>query len=196
MKCKYASAVLMTLLLASSAFGQQTSVDYDHKADFSQYNTYAWAQGHPVQDPFNHQRIVAAIDAQLAAKGWTRVESGQKPDALVLYRAAATERKQANVWGTGYGPAWRLGGGSARVDVDTIQVGQLVVDIMDAATQKLMWRGRASDTFSDKPEKNEKKINKAAEKLFKKFPPAKDYLHRLRQRGVNSGEQKLQAGRD
>ncbi|HSA91579.1 MAG TPA: DUF4136 domain-containing protein [Terriglobales bacterium] len=174
MQRKRTIAVLMTLLLAGAAFGQQTSVDYDHKADFSRYKTYAWAQGHPVQDPFNHQRIVTAIDAQLAAKGWKRIEPGQKPDAIVLYRAAAAERKQANVWGTGYGPAWRLGGGSARVDVDTIQVGQLVVDIMDAASRKLIWRGRASDTLSDKPEKNEKKINKAAEKLFKKFPPAEN----------------------
>jgi hypothetical protein len=30
-----------------------------------------------------------------------------------------------------------------------------------------------TDTVSDKPEKNEKKINKGAEKLFKNFPPAK-----------------------
>ena len=172
MKRNYAMTLLLTLLAASTAAAQQTSVDYDRNADFSRYKTYAWAQGRPVQDPFNHQRIVAAIDAQLAAQGWKPVEPGQKPDALVLYRAAATERKQANVWGAGYGPAWRLGGGTARVDVDTIQVGQLVVDIMDAATQKLLWRGRASDTLSDQPEKNEKKINKAAEKLFKKFPPA------------------------
>jgi hypothetical protein len=37
----------------------------------------------------------------------------------------------------------------------------------------LVWRGTASDTVSDKPEKNEKKIQKAAEKMFKKYPPSK-----------------------
>jgi len=162
---------LVTMLVTGTAVAQQTSVDYDHATDFSKYKTYAWAKGRPVPDPFNHQRIVEAIDAQLAAKGWTRVERSQNPDAFVLYRAAATEQKQARVWGTGYGPGWRLGPGTAQVDVDTIQIGQLVVDILDAASEKLIWRGRASDTGSDKPEKNEKKINKAAEKLFKKFPP-------------------------
>lgn len=172
MKSKGAVAVMAVLVLTGIAAAQQTSVDYDRATDFSKYKTYAWAEGRSVQDPFNHQRIVQAIDAQLTTKAWTRVERNQGPDAIVLYRAGAIEQKQARVWGTGYGPAWRFGGGTAQVDLNTIQVGQLVVDILDAQTQKLVWRGRASDTVSDKPEKNEKKINKAAEKLFKKFPPS------------------------
>jgi len=174
MKSKYAVAVLLVLLVTGAAVAQQTSVDYDRDADFSKYKKYAWAEGLPAQDPFNHKRIVEAIDAQLAAKGWTRVEASQNPDALVLYRGARTEQKQARVWGSGAGPGWRLAGGTAQVDLNTIQIGQLVVDIRDAATQKLIWRGRASDTRSDKPEKNEKKINKAAEKLFKNFPPTEN----------------------
>ena len=169
MKSKYAVAVMLVLLVSGSAVAQQTSVDYDRNADFSKYKKYAWVEGRSAQDPFNHQRVVDAIDTQLAAKGWTRVESSQNPDAIVLYRGAMTEQKQARVWGTG---GWRLAGGTAQVDLNTIEIGQLVVDIRDAASQKLIWRGRASDTRSDKPEKNEKKINKAAEKLFKNFPPA------------------------
>lgn len=172
MKSKYAIAVMAVLLVTGAAVAQQTSVDYDRSVDFSRYKTYAWASGKAAQDPFNHQRIVRAIDAQLAAQGWIRVEAGQNPDAVVLYHGAMTEQKQARVWGSGYGPGWRFGGGTAQVDLNTIEVGQLVVDIRDAASEKLIWRGRASDTRSDKPEKNEKKINKAAEKLFKNFPPA------------------------
>jgi hypothetical protein len=33
-----------------------------------------------------------------------------------------------------------------------------------------MGRRSAEDTLSDKPEKNEKKLNKALEKLFDKYP--------------------------
>ena len=43
--------------------------------------------------------------------------------------------------------------------------------IWSAAEKSLMWRGTSTDTLSDKPEKNEKKINKGMEKLFKDFPP-------------------------
>jgi hypothetical protein len=34
-----------------------------------------------------------------------------------------------------------------------------------------VFRGVASDTLSDKPEKNTKKINKSAQKMFYKYPP-------------------------
>ena len=174
MKPKNVAALLVALLLLSaSALAQKVSVDYDRSADFTKYKTYAWAEGTPAKDPLMHERIVAAVEAQLNAKGWTRVDPNQNPDAYVLYQAAVTEQKEAQVWGTGYGAGWRRAGGMAQIDVNTILIGQLVVDIGDAASQKLVWRGRASDTLSDKPEKNEKKIKKAAEKMFKKFPPEK-----------------------
>ena len=47
----------------------------------------------------------------------------------------------------------------------------LVVDIFDAKSKQLMFRGQASDEISDKPEKNVKKVQKAADKMFKDFPP-------------------------
>jgi hypothetical protein len=50
-------------------------------------------------------------------------------------------------------------------------VGTLVVDIFDAKTKALVFRGTASDEISDKPEKNIKKVEKASAKMFKDFPP-------------------------
>jgi hypothetical protein len=49
----------------------------------------------------------------------------------------------------------------------------LVIDIWDARTKQLLWRGTATDTVSENPEKNEKNLKKAMEKLFRKYPPAK-----------------------
>jgi hypothetical protein len=46
-----------------------------------------------------------------------------------------------------------------------------VVDLVDAKAHNLVWRGTACDTVGDNPEKNTKKIEKAAEKMFKKYPP-------------------------
>jgi hypothetical protein len=47
----------------------------------------------------------------------------------------------------------------------------LVVDIYDAKTQPLIWRGSAEDTLSDKEAKNEKSLDKGVAKMFKGFPP-------------------------
>jgi hypothetical protein len=46
-----------------------------------------------------------------------------------------------------------------------------MVDIFDSSTQKLIWRGLASDTLSGKPDKDEKKMDKAVSEMFKNFPP-------------------------
>ena len=45
------------------------------------------------------------------------------------------------------------------------------MDIFDAKTKALVYRGTASDEISNKPEKNAKKLAKASDKLFKDFPP-------------------------
>ncbi|MEE9264899.1 MAG: DUF4136 domain-containing protein [Vicinamibacteria bacterium] len=50
-------------------------------------------------------------------------------------------------------------------------MGTLVVDIWDASTKKLVWRGTASKTLSDDPSKSTKNINEAMAKIFKEYPP-------------------------
>jgi hypothetical protein len=75
-------------------------------------------------------------------------------------------------WG-GYGyRGWGgMGMGSATTTESEYQVGTLVVDIFNANSKQLVFRGAASDEISDKPEKNVKKVEKAAAKMFKDFPP-------------------------
>ena len=52
-----------------------------------------------------------------------------------------------------------------------IPVGGLTVDMLDPTAKQLVWRGTASGTLSDKPEKNAQKITKAMQKIFDKYPP-------------------------
>jgi len=49
-------------------------------------------------------------------------------------------------------------------------VGTLVVDMLDANTKNLIWRGVASDTLSNNNDKNTKKLDKDVEKMFQHFP--------------------------
>ena len=55
----------------------------------------------------------------------------------------------------------------------TYPVGTVVVDLFDAGTKQMVWRGVARDVLADQPEKNTKKLHKAVEKMFEKFPPKK-----------------------
>jgi len=56
--------------------------------------------------------------------------------------------------------------------VNEYLVGTLVVDMFDAKSKSLVFRGTAADELSDKPEKNAKKLEKASTKMFKEFPPS------------------------
>jgi hypothetical protein len=170
-------AVLVSLLcfaVVVSAWGQKVNVDFDKEADFASFKTYTWAKGTPAKNPLMDQRITDGIDKQLAAKGLQNLEASANPDVVVLYHAAVGTETQLNTMNTGgyrWGYRWGGGMGTSTTTVEKIPIGQLTVDIGDAKTKKLLWMGNASDTLSDKPEKNEKKINSALEKMFKKFPP-------------------------
>ena len=67
------------MLMARSAAAQDVNYDYDRRANFSAYRTYAWVGGTTQADDLIHARIVAAVDRQLAAKGLTRVDTPGPP---------------------------------------------------------------------------------------------------------------------
>jgi hypothetical protein len=166
----------LALLFVSTAQAQKVNTDYDKTANFSIYHTYAWAKGTPVPNPLMDERVINNVDSQLAAKGLSKVADPEKADMLVSYHAALGHETQLNTtdmggWG-GWGGYRGYGGmGMSTTTVNNIPVGQLIVLLGDAKTHKVIWRGTASDTLSDKPEKNAKKIEKATAKMFKKFPP-------------------------
>jgi len=170
-------AFLVVLAAAAPAAAVSVSVDHDAQADFARYHTYSLSAGTPAANPLNQKRIDAALEAQLAAKGLTK--AAEDADVRVVTHVASEKSTQVRVdtFGYGYYPGYRWYRGPAHVDTtvqtyDIVQ-GTLVVDMVDAATNQLVWRGTATDTVSPtiKPEKVEKLIQKAVEKLFRKYPP-------------------------
>lgn len=163
----------MLATLASTASAQDVTYDYDKSADFARFKTYAWVDGHNLPDQLNHQRIVEAVDRQLAGKGLRRVEADAKPDVLVAYHALFDRNVEIHGFSSGWA-GYRFGAhrsGSARVE--EILVGTLAVDVVDARSRTIVWRGMATKDVdvNAKPEKREKNLNKAAEKLFRNYPP-------------------------
>jgi hypothetical protein len=162
-------SIAMFIFLATASFAQQVKTDYDRNINFSQYKTYSWEKV-KTQDPLWVDRIKSAVDADLTAKGWTQVPSDGNI-SLVAMEATKNE-KTLNTFYNGFGGGWRWGGfGNATTTVDTYKVGTLVLDMFDTQTKKLVWRGSASDTLSDKTDKNIKNLNKGVQKMLKHFPP-------------------------
>lgn len=164
-------ALLLSLFAAPAAFAQDISYDYDKSFDFSKAKSYAWVDGTILKDELNHKRIVGAVDTQLAAKGLTKAAAGATPDVVVAYHASFDKDLRINGFSSGWG-GYRFGATrSGSATVDDVLIGTIVVDVMK--DKAIVWRGTASKEVDVKasPEKREKNINKAAEKLFKNYPP-------------------------
>lgn len=167
---------MVPLLLAGCASGPTVHTDYDPAATFAQYRTYAWRQEPPVSNPLVRQRIVAAIDAQLQAKGWSRGPETTADVALVGNVATREEQTLDTFydgpdWG-GWG--WRgvSGyGGYRTTHVYTYTVGTLVLDMFDTRTKQAVWRATAEGTVPSTPAKVNAAVQTAVDRMFAKFPP-------------------------
>src|SRR5580658_4069789 len=151
-------AFLMVLL--GSAFGQHIQTDFDHQANFSQYKTYSWQEIKPANSLWD-SRIKNAVDAQLSAKGWTQVDNGGDV-AIVAIKMTTTQRTLQTYYDNF--------GDSTTTEQD-YKDGTLVVDLFDAKSKQLIWRGSAEGTLSDSAAKNEKNLDRGVAKMFKEFPP-------------------------
>ncbi len=154
-----------------AAFAANVHTDYDHKADFSRYHTYSWLRVHP-GDSLWTDRIRADVDNQLAAKGWTRVDSGA--DVIVAAFGKLTEQDTLQTFYNGSpGWGWMGWGGAGTVTTQVIpeRIGNLTVDVFDGQTRRLIWRGTSSGTLSSKPEQNDRKLEQAVAEMFDRFPP-------------------------
>ena len=57
-----------------------------------------------------------------------------------------------------------------------IVVGTLVVDLIDASTRSIVWRGMTSSDLNPaaSAERRDKNVTKAVAKMFKAYPPGSD----------------------
>ena len=178
MKFLYRIAATTALAAATltPAFGQRVQTDFDHKKDFSQYKTYSWQEIKPANSLWD-ARIKSAVDSQLKTKGWTPVDSGGDV-AIVAVKMTKTQKRLDTFYdGFGGGWGWRRFGGfddgfgdSTTVENDYKQ-GTLVIDLYDAKSKQLIWRGSAEDTLSDNASTNKKNLDKGVVKMFRTFPP-------------------------
>jgi hypothetical protein len=173
--------ILPLSLMAISGFAQDVRYNFAPGQDFSRYKTFQWVQikGADQLNELADQQLKSAVEAELAKKGLVKA-TGDTVDLLIGYQVALGQEKQFTTLdsGWGYGPGWRGGwyggaGGFSTTTSETIQTGQVDLDMYDAAQKKLVWRGTVSKTLDTKakPDKRQKNLTKAMAKLLKNYPP-------------------------
>lgn len=165
MKMKFA---LCGIMLASAfAVGQQVSVNYNHSQSFAQYHTYAWGSNNAnqIQNSILAQVAQQDIESAMTAKGFQKVQESQKPDIILTANGGMRQQTSYSAWGMR-----GIGGGMGSITPEQNVEATLIIDLYDAKSQSLVWRGIAQDTLSNNGDKNQKIVQSAISKMFKQWP--------------------------
>jgi hypothetical protein len=167
MKIKFALCAMIVCVASAAAVGQQVSVNYNHNDSFSQFHTYAWAanNANQIQNSILAQVAQQDIDTAMQGKGFSKVQESQKPDLILTANGGMKQQTSYSAWGMR-----GIGGGMGGITPQQNVEGTLIVDLYNANTQSLVWRGIAQDTLSNNGNKNQQMVQNAINKMFKQWP--------------------------
>jgi hypothetical protein len=163
----------------------KTSTQWDPKAPYDTYKTYAWLATAPgaeqaaaIRDPTARALVVSAVDREMARRGFVRLSPEQNPDFFVSVIGWGKDRVDITNYGYSYMGAYAYGPwgptpvATPVTEVNQYTEGTLIIDFVDANTKKLFWRGTASNTVTS-PAQLEGVVDEAVRKLIDEYPPKK-----------------------
>jgi hypothetical protein len=169
----FAAAGLIGVLATTACATMQVNSYLGVGEDITRYRTYHWAPPDPVStgDPrldnneFFRDRIQSAVDRRLGERGFAKTAAAT-PDLVVHYHASVTQEVNAN-----------------GLDAPTItcencepyvyDAGTIVVDLVDARTNRLVWRGWAEGSIDgaiDNQAYLERQIDESVAKIIERLP--------------------------
>ena len=164
------------------AQAQKINVACDKQVNFSQFKTFAWAPHGAVAHPMLAANVVGAIEQELQARGLRKVEISENPGLIIQVYGSIDQ--DSTLYSND--PLYMATGGIPPFDPSfsgpmltgqygnttvTIHKGQLVVDLIDAANKKLVWRGMSRQNLAaHNPNKLVSQVNTAIAKMFKQYP--------------------------
>lgn len=186
---------IVSLGLAACASNFEASYDSDPAQDFSGYQTFGWISEHPmvmsggdrVPNPLLEPKIMAALEAGLVARGYTRLDDPEKADFAVSFTVGSREELRVDSYPSTYGaygmggyPGWGgpyygygYGVGMAtETRVRQTTKGMLGLDVFDVAKRQPVYHSVATKTISDSDRKDlDATIQAAVDAVLTAFPP-------------------------
>ena len=153
----------LSAVIAASATAQSLTPNYGVKVeaekgvDFARFTTYTWTQGQPSANKTIDAQIVAAVDRELAALGFTKAASGTGDVFATYYSLSRTDVDlKGKPDAQGLHPQY--------------PVGTLVVALLDPKDRKRLLRLRIDTPIGSDSSKLEEDINRAVAAMFAKYP--------------------------
>lgn len=174
--------VIVFLLLIAPVFAQSQILVSYNKADDVDFSKFKTFQVHdfevknipefePKKEGLN--LLIAEINKQMSFRGYQKVT--KDPDLIINIGVTITAEVQTRDTDFRRDAPMYIGQRNYHWESEEIVVrnyieGTVTLDIVDNRENEMIWQAVSQGTVSKKREKNKKKIVKAVQKLFKKFP--------------------------
>lgn len=166
--------LLQVWLLTGCSPNMQVFTDYDRTANLEEYHSFGWltaidieAHNNPLYyNELNDKRIKNAVGVQLESRNYT---FSNTPELLLHYHIIVEDKTvlRTDPYGYYYGPYWM----QTHMNLYEYQEGTLIIDLMDADTNSLVWRGWVTSFLKNNdPEKFDESITRAVTMIFSKYP--------------------------
>lgn len=186
-------AILLASLMLLAQCAPRVVIDSAQNVDFSKYRTYDWMDSDVTagQNPLYYNQIATQnvediINKALTGRGLKRVS--RRPDLLIGYHFFVEEKtRTVNVnpgpvglygpyygWGRwgyrGWGPGWwGYNFNNNQYIQEPYQAGTLVVDMVDARSKRLVWRGSIQNAVGN-PANISEQLASQVQSIVEKFP--------------------------
>ena len=163
------------LVFVTSCTPFQVRTDYAETANFNAYKTYKLRIDDLKLNDLDKDRVLNEVSKQLQAKG---LSVGDNPDLIVNVKAnhkKITDVQNNRPYGGmyGWGGSYGWGVGMSRTWTNNYNQGALILDLIDAKTQKLVWQGMGSGISVDSPKQKQKQIPEIVAEIMANYPPQK-----------------------
>lgn len=178
---KLSTTAMMVLMLAAGCAAYDVDTSYDHNADFSGYESFAFmpertlyvASDQPVS-PFLEENLESAVVKALTAKGYRLTADAQSADLVVAFTLGSREGIQASSYPVTYRGAWGYGVVVQQTDVRSYTEGVLAVDMYDVDSRRPVWHGTARKHINKSDRGNAELIDEVVAAILAAFPPDGD----------------------
>jgi hypothetical protein len=190
-KTKLLAITLASLGLAACATGFKATYDSDPGHDFSGYQTFAWISENPmivgetnrIPNPLLEPKIMSAIEGNLTAKGYSKVDDPEAADFVLSFTVGSREEIKVNSYPTsyasyGYRGTWGWGGPyygvgmATETQVRQYQKGMLALDVFDVKERRPVFHAVAEKSITDSDRnKRDETIQAAVDAVLEAFPP-------------------------
>ncbi len=183
---------VVALVFLSSCNSVRVLSDYDQKANFGEYKSYAFYKtgiDRAEISDLDKKRILRAIETEMASRGFVKSDT---PDLLINIFTKEQERVDIynnnfgwggmggwggwggwgwGGWGWGPGLGWGWGGGNM---VSTSTEGSLYIDLIDTKTKQLVWQGKGEGTLANTKniQRKEQRIKEFVSQILEQYPPS------------------------